>query len=102
MATFLTALLLIPGTFGLPGSSFSNGASCVTRVPQPSPTTGLKMTIWDQSNCTGSAGPSYPLTYEQNFYQNASFKSYTLSRTYFLHPIPSYLHCPQALWDMSA
>ena len=89
MATVLTALLLIPGAFALPGSSSSNGGSCVSRVPQPSPTTGLKMTIWDQSNCKGSAGTSYPLTYEQNFYQNASFKSYALSRMYYLHPIPS-------------
>ena len=94
MATFLTALLLIPGTFGLPGSSSSNGGSCVSRVPQPSPSTGLKMTIWDQSNCKGSAGTSYPLIYEQNSYQNASFKSYTLSRMYCLHPIPTSLHCP--------
>ena len=87
MLFLLTPFLFLPGSLSLPASSPINTtatAPCVSRVPQTAVEADLTITVWNQTNCKGSAGVSYSSVYEQNSYQNTYFKSYTLSRTY--HP----------------
>ena len=88
MDILLTALLLFPGALSMPASSYTNTtttAPCVSHVPQIAVDAGLVITIWNQTNCEGSASTSYPVVYERNSYQSTFFKSYALSRTYSLH-----------------
>lgn len=90
MQIILTALIFLPGALSFPASSPTNTtatAPCVSRVPQIADEADLTITVWNQTNCEGSAGVSYPFVYELNLYQNTYFKSYTLSRTYHPHQL---------------
>lgn len=96
MEILLAALLLLPSALSLPASSHTNTsatAPCVSHVPQNAVDADLMITIWNQTNCKGSAGTSYPFVYDRNSYQNSFFKSYTLSRTYYLHLFSPSSHC---------
>lgn len=87
MKTLLTTLLLLPGAFSLQTSSPTNSTStapCVSHDPQTTVDADLVITIWNQTNCQGSADTSYPFVYNQNSWYGTFFKSYTLSRTYCL------------------
>ena len=84
---------ILPLLLGVAASSYTNTtatAPCVSHVPQTAVGADLIITIWNQTNCEGSAGTSYPFVYEQNTFQNTFFKSYNLSRTYsppYLYPL---------------
>lgn len=90
MQIVLTALLFLPSAISLPASPPTNTtatAPCVSHVPQIGVEADLTITVWNQTNCKGSAGVSYPFVYELNLYQDTYFKSYTLSRMYHPHQL---------------